>query len=145
MKNIILSTLIFFTLLTGVATAKDITIEVTPVNKITTGDSELAEGDFVDFKVTNSNPKLKKDTLITGLITHIEPNGFAGKEAYLLIEQFKVKTNGQKLKGSIHLQGNSHNQIMEFKEPLLLPTMYVRGGEITLKPNKDVFMLFMED
>lgn len=137
-------TFLIILLNTGVIQAKELIVEITPVNKITTGGKNLQEGDFVDFRVVNDNDKLKKGEIVTGLVTYLDPNGFAGKTAALNIEQFQIKTTKEKLKGGIYLDGSAHNQIMEFKDHLLLPTMYVRGGEITLKPDKHTFVIYLE-
>ena len=144
MKKLFL-TLLIILLNTGVISAKEIVVEVTPSAKITTGGKSLHEGDFVEFKVVKDNEKLKQDEIITGIVTKLEPNGFAGQQAGLSIEEFRVKKTREQLNGGIYLNGSAHNQIMEFKDNLLLPTMYIRGGEITLKPAKHVFFLYMEN
>jgi len=132
-------------LYTGIVSAGEIPVEVTPVSKITTGNKILQEGDFVEFKLTKDAGGLKKGELVTGIVTSIEPNGFMGKAAFLSIEGFRLNESGQKLGGGVLLSGNEHNQVMEFKDHLLLPTMYVRGGEITLRPDKDIFILYLEN
>lgn len=133
-------------LITGsCATAIEHTIKVTPVKKITTSNENLLEGDIVEFKVIDSTlpEKIKKGDIVSGYITYYEPNGFAGKEATLHIEQFQT-AKGDKLDGMIYAKGDQHNQIMEFKETLGIPAIWLRGGEVNLIPKNDVFLLYME-
>lgn len=144
MKQLCLAILIIL-LNAGIISAKEIVVEVTPVNKITTAGKSLKEGDFMDFKVIKDNESLKKGDIVTGMVTELKPNGFIGETAGISIEEFRVKETRKKLKGGIYLDGSTHNQIMEFKDHLLLPTIYVRGGEVTLKPDKHVFLLYLEN
>lgn len=140
--------ILFILLISGACTlsafAKELPVTVTPVNKLTTSGKSLHEGDFVDFKVVKDCGTLKKGDLVTGLVTNLDPNGFTGKTAYLAIEEFRVKSTGEKLNGGIYSDGNPHNQIMEFKGNLILSTLYVRGGEIIIKPDKHTFLLYQE-
>lgn len=124
--------------------AKELVIKVTPVEKITTSCDKLQEGDYVKFKVIdNVNDKIKKDDIVTGLITYYEPNGYWGKEAMISIENF-VTENNIKLNGAIYVKGNQHNQFMEFKDIIGIPGDILRGGEAHLKPDKHVFLLYLE-
>lgn len=133
-------------LITGSCTyAFEHILQVTPIKKVTTSNENLLEGDVVEFKVIESTlpEKIKKGDIVSGYITYYEPNGFAGKEAILHIEQFQT-SNGYKLNGMIFAKGNQHNQIMEFKETLGIPALWMRGGEVNLIPKKDVFLLYPE-
>lgn len=132
-------------LLGSSAIASEYIIQVTPVKKITTSGEKLLEGDNIDFRVINSTlpQKIKINDIVSGYVTYYEPNGFAGKEAMLHIEQFN-SADGTKLNGMIFAKGNQHNQIMEFKETIGIPALWLRGGEVSLIPEKDVFLLYLE-
>lgn len=110
-------------------------VQITPVEKITTSHDKISEGDFVNFKIINTN------TNVRGLITKYEPNGWLGKEAILVIDQFYTPETGEKYIGTICLQGNEHNQVMEFFTWI---DLWVRGGEVTILPNKNIFSLWRE-
>lgn len=136
---------ILITLLCSPVFAKEMVIKVTPVEKITTSCDKLQEGDYVKFKIINDiNSKIKKDNIVTGLVTYYEPNGYWGKEAMISIENF-VTENNTKLNGAIYVKGNQHNQIMEFKDIIGIPGGFLRGGEAHLTPQKDVFLLYLEN
>lgn len=124
--------------------ASEQVITVTPVEKITTSSDKFQEGDIVTFKVIkSSSEKIKNGETVSGFVTYYEPNGFAGKEAIVHIEQFTAGS-GTKLNGMIYAKGNQHNQIMEFKETIGIPAMWTRGGEVNFIPEKDVFLLYTE-
>ncbi|MBO7672170.1 hypothetical protein J6S88_02050 [bacterium] len=114
--------------------AQKTAVEITPVQKITTS-KRISEGDYLEFKVLNN-----KD-IVRGVVSKYEPNGFAGKEAILVIDNFKSLNSDNKYCGTIALNGNQHNQIMDF---FTVFAQYVRGGEITILPEKNVFELWME-
>lgn len=144
MKKFVLTIFVLF-LNAVVISAGEIPVEVTPAFKVTTGGKTLQEGDFIDFKVVKDSGRLKKGAEVTGIVTYLDGNGFAGKAAAINIEEFRIKNTAEKLKGGIYIYGSAHNQFMEFKDNLLLPTAFIRGGEITLKPQKHIFMLYLEN
>lgn len=132
-------------LLASPVLAKELIIKVTPLEKISTADENLQEGDYVNFKVVeDAGEKVKQNDIVTGLVTYLEPNGFFGKEAMLSIESFTTK-DGHKLDGAIYAKGNAHNQVMEFNDFAGVPTIWVRGGEVKLLPEKDIFLLYLEN
>jgi len=114
--------------------AQKIPVEITPKEKITTS-KQISEGDYLEFKVLNSTD------VIRGTITKYEPNGFGGKEAILIIDDFRTLNSDNNYYGTIVLNGNQHNQVMEFFSFL---AEFVRGGEVTVLPEKNVFNLWME-
>ena len=116
------------------AFAQKIPVEITPKEKITTS-CQIAEGDYLEFKVLNSTD------IVRGTVTKYEPNGFGGKEAILIIDDFRTLNSDNKYSGTIALNGNQHNQIMEFFSFL---AQFVRGGEVTVLPDKDIFNLWVE-
>lgn len=118
------------------AFAQKQTVEITPVKKITTAGEKLSEGDFVQFRTLDSND------LLEGLVVKYEPNGFGGKTAILVIDNFRNISGKDKFTGTISLEGNPHNGIMEFFVNLF-PEL-VRGGEVTILPLKDKFTLWRE-
>lgn len=138
---------VFVTLicLSNTAFAQNIQIKVTPETTITTaGKNSLNEGDYVNFKVIEDTPILKADDIVTGVVTSIEDNGFAGKEAQVVIENFR--SGELTIEGEIYLHGNSHKKLNEFVDtsfssfPILM-----RGGEVVAKPGKQYFLLYIKD
>lgn len=120
------------------ATAQRTAVEITPVEKITTSNDKFLEGDYVDFKVVDS------DKLIRGLIVKYEENGFGGKEAVLVIDQFRAVNSDDKYSGTLSLRGNEHNgagAVLDLEEI----AFYIRGGEVKIIPDKDIFTIWREE
>ena len=89
MKIKILAVFVLLITLTNTAFAENSTIIVTPAQTITTArKNSLSEGDYVDFKIIEGAGKFQKGSIVTGIVTSLEENGFAGKEANVLIENF---------------------------------------------------------
>lgn len=124
------------------AISKEYMITISPAYKISTSSKYLQEGDYVDFIVKKGTSEIKEGTNIQGVITSYEENGFFGKNATLLIENFKVKNSGQKLKGLIYCSGTEHNQAIAFVG-IAIGEFYLRGGEVHLKPYEN-FYLYLE-
>lgn len=140
---ILFSTLILCSVLS--CCAQDRTILVTPAQVISTCKKDsLLEGDYVKFKVVDGKGVIPNNTIIQGIVRTIEDNGFYGKEAQAVIQNFKC--DGYKIVGEIYLQGSLHKTANEFANgfssdfPLL-----VRGGEINLKPNEKEFILYVRE
>lgn len=120
------------------AMAERTAVEITPVKKITTSNDKFLEGDYVDFKVIGS------DKLLRGLIVKYVENGFGGKEAVLVIDQFRAVTSNEQYSGTISVSGNQHNGaaavlgLGEIGE-------YIRGGEVKIIPDKDIFTIWREE
>lgn len=115
------------------ALAEKTLINITPVEKITTAKDEINEGDYVNFKVLNS------DKIVRGLVVKYEQNSWLGKEAILVIDQFRDMESGESLEGTISIKGNQHNQAGEL---FTWFDLWIRGGEVTILPDKDVFSLW---
>lgn len=118
------------------AIAEKTAVEITPVEKITTSNDQFLEGDYVDFKVVGS------DKLVRGLIVKYEENGFGGKEAVLVIEQFRAINSDDKYSGTLLIRGNQHNSAGAFWGDYAL---YIRGGEVKIIPDKDIFTIWREE
>lgn len=133
------------------AFASEIAIKITPAHIYSTCKPEPKEGDFLEFKTIEDSGNIKTGTLVTGLLTERIENGFSGNIGSLYIEQFKI--NGKNLDGIIYQKGNPHNVYFEYFDWLFaLPlkifnstASYVRGGEAFLRPNKDVFTLYLKE
>ena len=125
--------------------AQDRTILVTPVQVISTcKKGSLQEGDYVKFKVVDGRGAIPNDTVIQGLVRTIEDNGFYGKEAQAVIQNFKC--DGYKIVGEIYLQGSLHKTANEFANGFSSDfPLWVRGGEINLKPNEKEFILYVRE
>ena len=112
-------------------------VDITPVEKITTSDNSLSEGDFVYFKEIQSGEKIK------GLITELIENGFAGQEASITITQFQSVNSNNKYEGSITVKGDEHKGVLTFYQWLIGAFgEFIRGGEVNLKPDKDIFTIW---
>lgn len=134
-----------------VVSSKEMSVKIKPISKITTSNAELQEGDNVYFEliedvlVNNSNVCIKKGTKVTGTVTTIENNDYLYTPAKLYIENFETNSvdgNVVKLSGTVFKAGNDHSEITQF---IPLPFVYLRGGEVQIKPKKDTFTLFLEE
>lgn len=131
------------------ALAKEVPISVSSLSKVTTSNIELKEGDSLDFSVAKdfylgSKLYLKKGEKVSGIITTLEPNGFACVPASLYVENFNSKSaDGEpvSLSGVIYQQGKTHWMLTQFIP--ILPEI-IRGGEVQIKKG-DVFTLYFED
>jgi len=132
MKKIFLA-LILLSFVVIPAFAEKTEVLITPVKKITTASNKVTEGDFLDFKVVGTDKKLR------GLVVKYVENGFGGKEAVLVVDQFRALNSDDQYEGTISINGNQHNGVMEFFSDWAI---YVRGGEVTIIPDKDVFSLW---
>lgn len=129
-------------LLTGISSiAEEIPVTITPIQKISTADKHLMEGDTIEFKDVNS------DKIITGVIKELTPNGFAGEQATLLINNFKYKDTNKVLNGNIYIKGGEHKKHQEFANNISFgtTTAFIRGGEVILKPEKTKLVVFFSD
>lgn len=118
------------------AFAQKIPVEITPVQKITTSNDKFLEGDYVDFKITGT------DKIVRGLIVKYVENGFAGQEAQLTINQFRALNSDEKYSGTIFVKGCSH----EFAGAFFIDiAQYIRGGEVKIIPDKDIFTIWREE
>lgn len=136
---------IIFTLIISTNLTFAENVFVTPTQKITTAKkNSLAEGDIVNFRVTKDTKTLKQGDMVTGIVTSIEDNGFVGKEAQVLIENFRC--NGKKLDGEIYLHGNVHKKLNDFVDRSMSEfIILMRGGEVIVKPNEQEFLLYIKD
>lgn len=145
-----LFSLLILLIIGQISIAKEIPINIKSVGKISTSNVNLQEGDSVDFIITDDifiNSKLffKKNEPVSGIITSLEENDYLYKPATLYIDNFVTKnTNGTeiKLKGIVYKKGNDHWMITQF---IPFPCTFLRGGEVQIKPKKDVFTLILED
>lgn len=148
LKNIFTVCLFISTL--QIAKANEIPVNIKPAAKITTSNVNLQEGDGVNFIVeddvyVNSKLYLKKNKPVSGTITSIDENGYLYKPATLYIDNFVTENADEKptkLKGIIYKKGNDHAIITQF---IPLPLIWLRGGEVQIKPKKDVFTLVLDD
>lgn len=142
--------LILILLFAQMTTAKELQVKVYSPIKITTSNSHLQEGDSINFILANdvylnSKVYLKKGETVSGIITSINNNGFVCKEASIYAENFKVKNvNGKRvsLNGVVYKKGRTHELFTQFIP--FVPEI-IRGGEVQIKPQKDIFILYFED
>lgn len=126
-------------------------IQITPVIKYSTCKQNPKEGDYIEFVTVNDAENIKAGTKVLGLLTERKENGFSGQVASFYIEQFKV--NGKNLDGIIYQKGNNHKVYFEYYDWIFsLPLKifnpefsFVRGGEAFLRPNEDIFTLYLKD
>ena len=120
--------------------AEEIPVTITPVNKISTGDKHLKEGNTVEFTDTATGEG------ITGVIKELTPNGFAGEPASILINNFKYKNSDKILNGQIYVKGGEHKKYQTLADNGIVPaTVIIRGGEVILKPDKTKLTIFFSD
>jgi len=142
--------LILILLVTPQVFAADIAVKITPTQEYSTCNPVPKEGDFIDFIVVEDVNEIKAGTLVKGLLTERIENGFSGDVASLYIEQFKV--NGKNLSGIIYQKGNPHAIYFEYFDWIVsLPikifnpsNSFIRGGEAFLRPNADVYTLYLK-
>lgn len=136
-KKLILICILMF----GISSfAEEIPVTITPVRKISTSDKHLMEGDVLEFKDVNSG------SIITGSIKELTPNGFAGEQASLLIDNFKYKNSNKVLNGNIFIKGGEHKKHQEFANSSLgITSAFIRGGEVILIPEKTKLIVFLND
>jgi len=142
LRNILL-TIVFAGLCQFNYVVKAENITISPASLITTSGEKLKEGDILYFKVNTGTPKIKEGDIVTGTITTYEPNGFAGQNAILIIENFMAEKTNEKLSGLIYCSGNEHNQIMEFLSDSSINPL-VRGGEVKILP-EEIFSFSTKD
>lgn len=129
--------------------AKSIPVQIKPADKISTAGSKVQEGDVVDFVVLNDVYKNSKLYLyggekVLGTITSLKSNNFLYEPAEIYIENFStIDTTGKsvKLDGIIYKKGNDFSMITQF---IPFPCFALKGGQARLRPNKDVFTLYLE-
>lgn len=137
-KRFILICLLF----SGISSvAEEIPITITPVTTISTASKSLQEGDTIEFKDINTNK------IITGVVKELKPNGFAGEQAAIFIDNFKYKDSDKILNGNIYIKGNEHKKHQEFANNNIFgtTTIFIRGGEVILKPEKTKLVIFFND
>lgn len=126
-------------LMTGISSfAEEIPVTITPVQKISTADKHLMEGDTLEFKNINTNE------IITGVVKELTPNGFEGQQAAILIDNFKYKNSDKILNGNVYIKGGEHKKAQEFANAVST-TYFIRGGEVILKPEKTKLVVFFSD
>lgn len=148
LKKVLLTGIIL--LLGQIILAQTIPVQIKPAEKITTANCNLQEGDFVNFVVKddvflNSKLYLKKDEPVIGVITSLKQNNFLYVPASLYMENFVTKnTLGQRVKldGIVYKKGEDYWMFTQF---IPFPCFTLKGGNAKMRPNKDVFTLFLED
>ena len=143
--------LIFLLLIFQQAFALETALKITPAKFYSTCNLTPKEGDYLEFKTIEDVGNIKSGTSVTGLLTERKENGFSGKVASFYVEQFKI--NGKNLDGVIYQKGNEHSVYYEyfdwiFSLPLKIfspENSFVRGGEAFLRPDKDVFTLYLKE
>lgn len=124
-------------LLTGISSlAEEIPVTITPVNKISTTDKSLKVGTILEFKEIETNRP------ITGILRELSENKLAGVEATVFINNFKYKDTGESLIGELYIKGGEHLKYQEFSN-YFGASMFVRGGEVILEPQKTQLTLFV--
>lgn len=123
-------------------------VKIQPKEKITTANSNLQEGDSLNFTIKedvfiNSKLYLKQGELVSGTITSLERKDFLYKPASIYIENFVTKNNeGKKVKldGIIYKKGSDYWMITQF---IPIPLFALKGSNVKIKPDKDVFILYL--
>jgi hypothetical protein len=121
-------------MLFSTAHAQEVLLKVTPVDGFSTSKRNVFEGDKVQFKIVESIGDFKKDTVFTGTVMEYEPNEFSAKEARVVIGNFIDGTRN--IKGNLYFSGNQHSNFEEFAQSNRYELMFIRGGEVVLKPGQ---------
>ena len=138
MNKFVLLIITFF-LITIPVSAVETAIKVTPKQFYSTCNSFPKEGDYIEFVTIEEKVGIPKGTVVKGLLTERVENDFEGKIGSFYIEQFKI--NNKNLNGIIYQKGNPHLFFLEH----IFNSMWTRGGEAFLRPNKDIFTLYIKD
>lgn len=134
--------LVISLLLTGLsAYCAEVPVVITPVQKISTSNKKLQEGDIVEFK------DIATQEVISATIREIKPNGFAGEQATLFINNFQYKNSNKQLNGELYIKGGEHLVAQEFANNSTLgaTSAFIRGGEVILLPEKTEITVFFND
>lgn len=132
--------------------AEKIAVRITPAEIISTNQDEIEMGDWVSFRVVNNvyvadKLYIKKGTPIFGFVDFFHPNGWAGDSAEIKFKLFKtIDTNGEKVTIHYPLNINSNNKKpKDIKQYFSLKVLIIlRGTEIYIEPDEQVFNLFIE-
>ena len=120
--------------------AEDKMVTITPIEKISTSNKHLQEGNIVTFQDINSKKTLE------GIIRKITPNGFMGKKATLVITNIHYIDYLDNYFGQIYINGNEHETYGDLANVGIVPAIeFVRGGEVTLIPNKTKLTVFLNN
>jgi hypothetical protein len=130
-------------LLTNMTFAGEVLLKASPVSEFKTTSKTVVEGSEVSFKTDKG--------IITGVVTYYEPNGFFGKNAEVIIGNFKTE-DGKSLKGKMYLTGGEHKVFQEYLNQndginsLALPFLgyFIRGSEVILAPG-EIIEFFTEE
>lgn len=130
--------------------AQTIPVSIKPIEKTTTSNPKLQEGDSLNFVVTedvflNAKIYLKKDEPVSGTITSLERKDFLYKPASIYVENFVTKNiNGQRIKldGIIYKKGNDYWMVTQF---IPVPLFTLKGGDAKFRPQKDTFILYLKE
>lgn len=152
-KKIIL-TLVFTLVFICPSYAQKIPVKIAPLQIISTHKDEIELGDRVKFQVVRDvyvNEKLyiKKNSTITGVADFIHPNGWAGDNAQITLNNFHVKGIDNKdieINYPLLFDGGSETgrDTKEVISYLLYITFLFRGGEIYIEPDTKVYNIFIE-
>lgn len=146
MYRVIIITFLIF-VLGQITYAKDIEVNIHALNKITTSNVNLKEGDSVTFAISKdvyleNKIYLKSGEKVTGVITSMQDNNFVCEPATIYIENFETKNAEGKvinLKGNIYAKGRTHWMLTQFLD--YIPEL-IRGGEVQIKKN-DAFTIHL--
>lgn len=144
--------IIFYILLIWVSTPlfclADVGVIIVPKAIISTSNSNLNEGDSVDFVVAkdvllNNKVVIKKGEIVTGIVLELIPNDWSTSPARVKIGQFVTKdidNNRKKLSGEIFRTGTAHDIVSA-----IFSDWAIRGGEVHMLPNSDSFIIFLKE
>lgn len=137
------------------ACAETAYLQITPMEAISTHYDEVEVGDTIEFSAVEAvfqNDKLliNKGQVVLGKVDFIKPNGWLGDPAEITFKKFSTKTVDGKIlniNSKLTLDGNKSRN-SEFKEGvatlprlLYIVTFWIRGSEIGLLPNSEVFSI----
>jgi hypothetical protein len=148
--------LIIFLCFNNSAFSKEISVKVIPDSEISTSDGSLQEGDSINLIIVedvyvNTKLYIKKGEPVVGIITSLVNNDFTCQNASIYAENFKAKNvDGKivKLNGIVHKEGRNHSYFTQYMPDNPMSTslfFFIRGGEAKIVPQKDSFILYLDD
>ena len=155
LKKILITFFILFCINNAVFSI-EIPVKVVPDSIISTSGGNLQEGDSINFVTAediylDSKLYIKKGEKVSGVITNLVNNDFTCQNASIYAENFKTKNvEGKSIKliGIIHKDGRNHSYVTQYIPDNPMSTslfFFIRGGEAKIVPQKDSFILFLEN
>lgn len=132
--------------------AEKIPVKITPIQVISTKHDEIEVGDWIKFVTVNDvylddNLYITKNTDVIGIVDHVHPNGWTGDSAQIYFKNFyATDVNKKKVTISYPLDISGKVEMAtKFREMAAYFLLFIiRGSEICIEPDTQVFNIFIE-